>query len=107
VKKLWIRIKELENSHLSRLVNLAIQYWKYNIDSIVAFFVQQFNISDLIIYYMGTDYTSAEAVGVYVDPSIFGWNCGTGGYVFIPNTLLPGYAYWMYAYQPCTLKRTV
>jgi len=56
---------------------------------------------------MGTDYTSAEAVGVYVDPSIFGWNCGTGGYVFIPNTLLPGYAYWMYAYQPCTLKRTV
>jgi len=35
---------------------------------------------------------------------VFGWSRTGQSYTFA-DTLMPGYAYWMYAYQPCTLKR--
>jgi hypothetical protein len=37
---------------------------------------------------------------------VFGWNRDGQSYIFA-DTLFPGYAYWMYAYQPCTLKRDI
>jgi len=42
----------------------------------------------------------------WVNNYLFGWN-RAGQYYEFADTLLPGYAYWMYAYQPCTLKRAI
>ena len=36
---------------------------------------------------------------------VFGWSLTSQGYIF-SDTFIPGNAYWIYAYQPCTLKRT-
>jgi hypothetical protein len=35
---------------------------------------------------------------------VFGWDRNTQSYNFA-DTLMPGFAYWMYAYQSCTLKK--
>ena len=42
----------------------------------------------------------------WVSDFVFGWNRFGQSYNFA-DTLVPGYAYWIYAYQPCTLKRTI
>ena len=42
----------------------------------------------------------------WISDYVFGWSRTGQGYIF-SDTLMPGYAYWLYAYQPCTLKRVV
>jgi hypothetical protein len=51
------------------------------------------------------DFSWDEAVSnLLVSDFIFGWNPSTQSYVF-SNMFEPGNAYWLYAYQPCMLKR--
>ncbi len=42
----------------------------------------------------------------WVSDFVFGWDRNGQSYTFA-DTFMPGYAYWMYAYQPCTLKRAI
>jgi len=44
--------------------------------------------------------------GGIINDIVFGWNRAGQSYTFA-DTFMPGYAYWMYAYQPCTLKRAI
>jgi len=37
---------------------------------------------------------------------VFGWERVNQSYIFA-DTFLPGYAYWLYSYQPCKLKRAI
>ncbi len=41
-----------------------------------------------------------------VSDYIFSWDQTSQYYSFVDN-LQPGYAYWLYAYQPCVLKRVI
>ncbi len=67
---------------------------------------QSVNKANIIVEYLGTDYTWSEAVTMgLVSNYLFGWNRVSQSYGFA-DSLMPGYAYWMYAYQPCMLKRT-
>ena len=68
--------------------------------------------NDIIIQYNGSDYTWANATssnnpldGPIVSDYFFGWNRTTQTYIF-SDILEPGYAFWMYAYEPCMLKRS-
>ena len=65
----------------------------------------------MIINYLGTDYSWTEATdpvnGPIVDPNVYGWDRINGMYIPAGNTLNPGYAYWMYAYENCTLRRMI
>jgi len=69
------------------------------------------NLTDLVVNYLGGDYTWAEATdpinGPIVDPNVYGWDRINGMYVPAGDTLDPGYAYWLYAYEDCVLKRTI
>jgi len=61
--------------------------------------------TDIIVNYGGTDYTWNDAVSTgLLNNYLFGWNSSSQSYGFT-DTFQPGYAYWVYAYQPCTLKR--
>ncbi len=52
-------------------------------------------------------FTWDEAVtNSLVSDFIFGWNPSSQSYVF-SETFEPGNAYWLYAYQPCMLKREI
>ena len=62
------------------------------------------NVSKDYILVDDTDWDTAVDNG-WISDFVFGWNRDGQSYNFA-DTLLPGYAYWMYAYQPCTLKRT-
>jgi parallel beta-helix repeat protein len=42
----------------------------------------------------------------WISDFIFGWD-RTGQYYNFDDTLMPGYSYWVYAYQPCNLKRSI
>jgi PKD repeat protein len=48
---------------------------------------------------------NTAVANLWVNNYIFGWN-RAGQYYDFADTLLPGHAYWLYAYQPCVLKRT-
>ncbi len=72
---------------------------------------QPLNKSDIIIHYNGTDYAWADATSgnnpldsPIINDDFFGWNRTTQTYVF-SDILEPGYAYWMYVYFECTLKK--
>jgi hypothetical protein len=71
--------------------------------------VESINKTDLIVNYLGIDYTWAEATnpanGPIVDPNVYGWDRVNSMYIPVGNTLDPGYAYWMYAYEDCILKK--
>jgi len=41
----------------------------------------------------------------WISDFVFGWSRAGQSYNFA-DMFIPGYAYWIYAYQPCTLKRT-
>ena len=70
-------------------------------------FNQTVNKTDIIVNYAGTDYTWSQAVtNGYVSDYVFGWD-RNGQYYNFADTLMPGYAYWVYSYQPCILKRTI
>jgi outer membrane protein assembly factor BamB len=72
--------------------------------------IEPVNLNDLIFNYLGTDYTWLEATdpinGPIVDPNVYGWDRVNGMYIPVTDTLDPGYAYWMYSYQDCTLKKS-
>jgi len=42
----------------------------------------------------------------WISDYVFGWDRSGQSYNFA-DMFMPGHAYWMYAYQPCTLRRTV
>jgi len=41
----------------------------------------------------------------WISDFVFGWSRAGQSYNFA-DTFMPGFAYWMFAYQPCTLERT-
>jgi len=57
--------------------------------------------------YDNTDYNWSEATdpanGPIIDPTIYGWDRVNGMYIPVTDTLDPGYAYWIYAYEDCVL----
>jgi len=63
------------------------------------------NVSKTDILVNDTDWDTAVGNG-WISDFVFGWSRTGQNYNFA-DTLMPGYAYWMYAYQPCTLKRVV
>jgi len=68
---------------------------------------QSLNKADIIVEYLGTDYTWSDAVIAGLASNyLFGWNRVGQSYNFA-DTVMPGYSYWMYAYQPCKLKRLI
>jgi len=63
------------------------------------------NKTDLIILYNDCYYSWSQAVdNVIISDHIFGWS-GIS-YIFA-DVLYPTEGYWLYAYQPCTLKRVI
>ena len=73
--------------------------------------VQTVNLTDIIVHYNDADYNWTEATtnanptgGPIVDKNIFGWNRPGQNYQ-LKDILEPGYAYWMWAYYDCILKR--
>jgi len=63
--------------------------------------------SDFIIKYDGCYYNWAQSVQeTIVNQYVFGWN-NAGQYYQFVDMLEPWQGYWMYAYQPCTLKRVI
>jgi hypothetical protein len=68
--------------------------------------------NDIIVNYNDTDYSWSDATsgsypldGPLVSDYFFGWDRTTQTYVF-SDVMDPGYAYWMYSYEPCMLKRS-
>jgi hypothetical protein len=62
---------------------------------------------NLTVHYNGSDYPWQQAVdNGTVLGFIYGWNTTNQNYV-TSNVLLPEKGYWMYAYEVCTLKRTI
>ena len=61
----------------------------------------------IIVNHNGTDYNWTDAVTAgIINDYVFGWDRSGQSYNFA-DTFIPGYAYWLYAYQECTLKREV
>ena len=63
------------------------------------------NVNKTNILVNDIPWDNAVTTGIISD-FVFGWNRAGQSYNFA-DSLLPGYAYWMYAYQPCTLKRAI
>jgi len=70
-------------------------------------FDQQVIKSDLLIYYDDAEYIWSDAVtsGI-VNDNIFGWDRASQSYIFA-DMLMPGYGFWVYAYDGCELKAPV
>jgi hypothetical protein len=62
---------------------------------------------NLIIHNESGDYTWQMAIdGGIILGFIYGWDTQTQFYFYAPSDSLdPGYGYWMYAYEDCTLKK--
>lgn len=61
----------------------------------------------LLVENSSLEYTWAEAVTLgLINNYVFGWDITTQSY-FFSEIFEPGGAYWLYAYQPCTLKRNI
>jgi hypothetical protein len=48
-------------------------------------------------------WSDAVTSGIISD-YVFGWDRNTQSYIFT-DTFEPGESYWIYAYQPCVLKK--
>ena len=82
-----------------KYVTSLIQGWNF----VSLPFNQSFDKVDIIVNYIGTNYTWSEAVtDGYINDFIFGWARSEQSYTF-NNNLQPGYGYWMYAYVDCEL----
>jgi hypothetical protein len=69
-------------------------------------FNQTINTTNLNIKFNGDTYNWSEALSEgLILPSIFAWDRNAQGYI-LTNLLIPGYGYWMYAYQECELWAT-
>ena len=64
---------------------------------------QPINKTDILVN--DSSWPDAVIAG-FIDDNVFGWD-GTIQTYYIATTFSPGYAYWLYAYQPCTLKRNI
>jgi hypothetical protein len=66
-------------------------------------FNQTYNKSDITVEYSDVNYTWADAVtaGIVLD-FFYGWNESVQNYATL-NKLQPGEAYWLYAYNNCSL----
>ena len=62
---------------------------------------QPVNKTDVLVN--DTSWSDTVIAGL-IDNNVFGWN-SVGQYYFLASTFNPGDAYWLYAYQPCRLKR--
>jgi len=71
--------------------------------------LESVNLTDLIVQCGGTDYSWEEAIdplnGPIVDPNVYGWDSILARYEAVSDMMEPGYAYWIYAYEDCELKR--
>ena len=64
-------------------------------------FNQSVDKNDLVIKHEDEEFSWSDAVNNgYVNDYIFGWNRFSQGYEFA-DTLVPGYGYWIFAYEPC------
>jgi len=64
---------------------------------------ESINKTRITVYYAGANYSWNDAVSNgYMSDFLFGWNRNSQSYTFT-NTLVPGYGYWVYAYNPCDL----
>lgn len=91
----------LENSMILKDSYISNLSQRWNIMSIP----NDHNINKSIILVNNIAWDDAVTAGIISD-YVFGWNRVTQSYNFA-DTFMPGYAYWMYAYQPCTLKRVI
>jgi len=70
-------------------------------------FNQSVNKGSLIVNYNAVVYTWSDAVNAgVVNDFIFGWNRAGQSYNFA-DALMPGYGYWVYAFENCELKAPV
>jgi hypothetical protein len=89
------------NSSFNGHITNVEPYW--NIVSIPKY--QTLNKTDIIVNYNGSDYIWEDAVTIgYINDIIFGWGGPQLGYSFC-DIFIPGYSYWIYAYQSCKLKQ--
>jgi len=86
---------------ISNIITSVVQGW--NIISIP--FNQPIDKVLLSVEYNGNDYSWGDAVtNGFINNFVFGWDRNIQSY-FFADTLESGDGYWIYAYQPCTLKR--
>jgi hypothetical protein len=70
-------------------------------------FNQSINKENLVVNYEGMDHDWSDAVSDgYVSDYLFGWDRLLQSYQFA-DTLIPGYGYWVYAYDECELKAPI
>jgi hypothetical protein len=60
---------------------------------------QSVNKNNLFVIQNGSRYNWTEAIDVYIDSHIYGWNRTTQGYTPSVDVLNPGEGYWIYAYD--------
>ena len=96
-----------ESDDISKMVPVGISFSNistldagWNIISIP--FNEYVNKTDFIIFYDGCYYKLSQASDAQIiDTNVFGWS---GGSYFLADVLDPSKGYWLYCYQPCTLK---
>ncbi len=70
-------------------------------------FNQTINKDNLVVNYGGFDHNWIDAVDDgFVSDYLFGWDRVLQSYQFV-DTLMPGYGYWVYAYDDCELKAPI
>jgi len=83
---------------------LSITNLKTNWNIVSIPFNQSISKSNIIVRYNGTEYTWQEAVNNNIVLGfIYTWIRNAPQHYELINTLKPGFGYWIYAYQPCTL----
>lgn len=94
--EIWIE----DNSTIFEDVYITLLSDGWNI--VGAPYGQNINKTDLIVN--DSSWSDAVSTGIVSD-FIFGWNRASQ-YCNNTNNLKPGYAYWLFTYQSCTLKKT-
>jgi hypothetical protein len=96
---LWANITNItQDNYISQL--------EHNWNGIGIPFNHQINLTDIIVFHDESYYTWDEAVdNNIISPIVFQWDSIWQIYIII-EVLKPGFAYWMYSYQPCTLKKS-
>lgn len=95
--ELWMQSSATPDDYITSLET------KWNI--VGAPISQPINKTELLLSYNGSNYNWSEAVAAgIVNDYIFGWDHSGQSYTF-SDVFEPGYCYWMYAFETCTLKR--
>ena len=98
------------------------ELWIENITSLSSYYItdpeENWNIigipydqnvskDDIIINNSSGVFNWSEAVNEgIINDFVFGWDRGSQNYAII-DMFIPGYSYWLYAYQPCILSRVI